>query len=55
MGFLHADMHWGNALYHDIPAGGCWHYGSAGRRCENTDKSGCYGTLVCRRSLRPKT
>jgi hypothetical protein len=26
LGFRHADMHWGNALYHDIPAGGCWHY-----------------------------
>lgn len=26
MGFTHNDLHWGNALYHDIPAGGWWWY-----------------------------
>lgn len=26
LGFVHNDMHWGNFLFHDVPAGGCWHY-----------------------------
>lgn len=26
LGFIHGDMHWGNVLYHEVPAGGCWHY-----------------------------
>lgn len=26
LGFVHNDTHWGNFLYHNVPAGGCWHY-----------------------------
>eukprot|EP00877_Chromochloris_zofingiensis_P000503 jgi/Chrzof1/10453/UNPLg00380.t1 len=25
-GWVHNDLHWGNALYHQLPPGGYWHY-----------------------------
>ena len=25
-GLTHNDLHWGNMLYHEVPAGGYWHY-----------------------------
>lgn len=30
MNYVHNDMHWGNALYHQVPAGGWWWYRVAG-------------------------